>query len=366
MERRFLWMLLWGAGAVLAQLPPACTPFPNGCLYNPGPPQPTAGSTATVSYRDAVGQTRTLEVFVRVPLTAQGALPVVLWSHDGEGTTDSKSVLTAWSESTAKAGYLTVSIAHTPRTEDEKTRFCAAAAIPEENCPYLNLLMLDAPNDLKRVLDWLEELNQSGPAEIRGRIDLRRIALAGHGEGANAGISLAGARRLLTAADAAKPNDFTDPRPAVFIGLSPQGPQQAGFFDSEVGRPTTSWTAIERPVLGITSAGDNTCLATGACAIGDSPSRRRIPFEAMPRGNKYELFLKTVEVSHDMLGSLDTAACASQGIAPATCANVANWLQATVLAFLDAQLRGVASARAWLQGDLIQPASANTAEWRKK
>lgn len=37
-------------------------------------------------------------------------------------------------------------------------------------------------------------------------------------------------------------------------------------------------------VLGATSAGDNTCGAPGLCALGDSPSRRRIPYDVMPRG----------------------------------------------------------------------------------
>lgn len=367
MERRFFWMLIWGTTAFAQPaLPPACAPYPNGCLYNPGAAQTVAGTTANISYRDAGGQTRSFEVYVRVPVTAQGALPVVIWSQDGEGTTDSRSVMPVWSEATARAGYMTVSVAHTPRTEDEKNRFCTAMAVPAEYCPYLNLVMWDGPNDLKRVLDWLEEMNTSGPEEVRGRIDLRRIAMAGHGEGANAGISLAGARRLLTANDAGTANDFTDPRPVAFAGLSPQGPQQAGFFDSEVGRPTTSWTAIERPVLGITSAGDNTCGAPGLCALGDSPSRRRIPYDVMPRGGKYELFLKTVEVSHSLIGSLDTAECAAQGIAPANCANFANWLRATVLAFLDANVRGVVAARTWLQGNLIEPASGSIAEWRRK
>lgn len=60
----------------------------------------------------------------------------MIWSQDGEGTTDSRSVMPAWSEATARAGYLTVSVAHTPRTEDEKTRFCTAMAAPVEASPH--------------------------------------------------------------------------------------------------------------------------------------------------------------------------------------------------------------------------------------
>lgn len=361
-------MLAWSGLTALgqAQLPPGCAPYPNNCLYSPTAAVAIGGTAANVSYRDALGLTRTLEVYVRVPVGVQGALPVVVWSPDGEGATDSRAVMTAWSEATARAGYLTVSVAHTPRTDVEKARFCAAAAVEEDFCDFLNPVMWDGPNDLQRVLDWLEEVNESGPVEVRGRIDIKRVALAGQGHGSNSAISLLGARRLFSTARTAAPSDFSDPRPLAVVALSPQGPTQAGFFDTDIGRPVTSFTPVERPVLSVTGAGDNDCYLPSTCFAGDTPARRRVVFDLLARGGKYEMFVKSVEMSHELVDSLDTAACAAQGVAPANCANFANWLRAAVLAFLDAQVRGLAPARAWLQNDLIQPASANGVIWRKK
>ena len=306
---------------------------------------------------------RTLQIFVRVPTGLQGPLPLIIWSAD-EATADPRTSLTSWSEATARAGYLTVTVAHTPRTSEERSRFCTAASLDEQVCGILNPLLWDGPQDLKQVLDYLEEVNSTGPPEIRNRIDMKRIALAGHGYGSNGSMSLIGAQRILV--EGVPPFDFSDPRPAAVVALSPNGPTQAGMFDTQVGRDFSSWTTIERPVLTISGTGDNDCVYPGSCLTGDSPSRRRVPFDLMPRGGKYELFVRSVDLSHQHIGTLDTAACAAQGTSQARCSNFENWLRATVLAFLDANLRSVAAARTWLQNDLIQPASANGVLWRKK
>ncbi|MBS1824849.1 MAG: hypothetical protein JST93_05985 [Acidobacteria bacterium] len=364
MERRFLWMLFLGAAAFAqAPLPPACAPYPNGCLYSPGPAGNFSTVNSTISYRDVTERPRVLPIFVRVPSGIQGPLPLVVWSAD-EATSDPRTSISAWSEATARAGYLTVTVAHTPRTTEERTRFCTAAGLDEPICATLNPLLWDGPQDLKQVLDFLEELNATGPPEIRNRIDMKRIALAGHGYGSNGSMSLLGAQRILV--EGVPPFDFSDPRPAAVIALSPYGPTQGGMFDTDVGRNFTSWTTLERPALTITGAGDNDCVTPGQCFTGDSPSRRRIPFDLMPRGAKYDMFVRSVEMSHDHIGALDSAACAAQGVPQARCANFENWLRAAVLAFLDAQLRSIPAARNWLQNDLVQPASANGVIWRKK
>lgn len=364
MERRFLWMLFLEAAAFAqAPFPPACTPYPNGCLYSPGPAGSFATTNATVSYRDVTERLRTIQIFVRIPTGVQGSLPLIVWSAD-EATSDPRTSLSAWSEATARAGYLTVTVAHTPRTTEERTRFCNAAGLDEQICGALNPLLWDGPQDLKQVLDYLEEVNTTGPPEIRNRIDMKRIALAGHGYGSNGSMSLLGAQRILV--EGVPPFDFSDPRPAAVVALSPNGPTQAGMFDTQVGRNFTSWTTVERPALTVTGAGDNDCVTPGACLTGDSPSRRRIPFDLMPRGSKYDLFVRSVDLSHQHIGTLDTAACTAQDIPEARCSNFENWLRSTVLAFLDATLRSVPSARNWLQNDLIQSASANGVIWRKK
>jgi hypothetical protein len=71
-----------------------------------------------VTYTDNADQKRTIEFAIRPPIGAPVPMPVVIWSHGGaEGKNDPANSLHAWSDVTARAGYLTISIAHTPRLD---------------------------------------------------------------------------------------------------------------------------------------------------------------------------------------------------------------------------------------------------------
>jgi len=368
MTRRSPLILLAFASIAWAQLPPACTPFPNNCLYSPGQALPIVETAASFTYRDAAEDVRTVELYIRVPVVLTGTIPVVIWSPEAGEKAAPKDRLRKWSETTAKAGYFTITVSHAERETSDRPALCLANGVDApRDCYFFNPVNSDWPNDLRRVITWLEQLNESGPAEIRGRIDLKRIAVAGFADGSSGALSLAGAPRMLISERLDEASDFTDPRPVAYVALSPQGPTQEGFFDTEIGRPVTSWTPIEKPVLTVSGAGDNNCnWVRGGCFGGDTPARRRIPFELMPEGNKYEMFVESIRISHDFIGTLDTDACVAAGVAQASCTNFDDWLRAGVLAFLDSNVRGVAGATAWLKGGLIAPASNRTVIWSSK
>jgi len=337
-------------------------------LYQP-PTQVRYGSaTLTVAYPDAAGLNRSLKVQVRLPLDGSSAtLPLVLWSHDSDPVAESAGVLTAWSDWTASNGYLTVTVAHAPRDEVQQKALCAALEITEELCLSYPYRHWDRAQDLQRILAALDQYNQSGPAEVRGRIDLDRVTVAGVGDGAGAAFSIAGATRLMTpVATRAMPNAFASPFPAAFIAISPPGPEQVGFYDTDTNQPTQSWSGIRRPVLSITGAGDSTCVPEGTCPIGDSPSMRLIPFQHMPAGGKYQMFLESVLTSHDFLGSLDVAQCEEEGVEKPHCESHAAYLKSTVIAFLDGVVRKLEPARDWLANGVIGPASNGMVSWRSK
>lgn len=360
-------LLLLGAAAIAAaQQPPGCAPYPN-CLYTPGQPVTFNEAAAAVSYRDAQGDTRTIGLYLRVPAGISAVMPVVIWSHNAETSGEAKSIMVPWSETTARAGYLTVTLSHPLRNEDQALAQCVSLRLDEDACKRMGLTSWDWPRDLREVISWLERQNTTADSPLRGRVDMARIAIAGHAEGANGAVSLAGATRLLTTLDRKKPNDFSDPRPAAFISLSPQGPLIEGFYDQDTFEPNSSWMNIARPVFMATGDGDNTCRLPGACSFsGDSPSRRRIAIELMPAGGKYLLYFNSVKISHEFLGSLDTAACAAAGADPALCANFSDVLRSSVVAFLDAHLRGNRAALAWLRDGLAKDASKGIGELRSK
>lgn len=350
-----------------AQFPPACSQFGPRCLYaSPVAVAEVTALSTSINYRDAGGETRTLDVHIRLPAVTGGSLPVVIWSPDSAMTQAARETLVSWSEATARAGYLTVTISHPLRSLAQQVRLCQALDLEPRLCAVFDSANWDWPKDQRELISWLERANQSGPDALRGRIDLRRIAMAGYAAGGDGAVSLAGARRLLTTTDRRNADDFTDPRVVAVVSLSPQGPLNEGFFDADVFKPLTSWMSMERPVLLATGAGDNNCVPAAACLKGDTPMRRRVAFELMPAGGKYLMFVNSVRMSHDFLGTLDTNACEQAGIEPSLCANFREWLHSAVLAFLDAHLRNLAPAQAWIRGGLIREASGSLAGWETK
>jgi predicted dienelactone hydrolase len=368
MIRRLPFVTLLAAPLMWAQLPPGCAAFPTNCLYTPGPVQTVASIATSISYLDQAEELRTVQLYVRVPTEATGSLPVVIWSPAAGAPTAPQDVMSRWSEATARAGYLTVSVAHAERDTTDRAALCLAQGLDTpRDCYFFNPVNWDWPNDLRQVITWLEQVNESGPPAIRGRIDLNRIGVAGFADGSSGALSLAGARRMLVSERLDEVSEFSDPRPIAYVALSPQGPTLAGFFDTEIGRTVTSWTPIEHPVLVVSGAGDNDCrYVYSGCASGDTPSRRRIPFELMPEGNKYEMFVDSIRISHDFIGTLDTAACVAAGVPQTQCRAFDEWLRSAVIAFLDANVRGVSAAAAWLRAGLIAPASNRTVIWSSK
>lgn len=370
----------WACGAGMAQPPGCSASLVPGCLYAPPATYSVDALESEVVYTDVAGQPRRVPIAIRRPLGAAAPLPVVIWSHGGaEGHRNPRRSLAEWSEATAQAGYLSISLAHEPRGTDpstlDNTRQLLCAALAEASAPdpvwnlaqrptcrqfkYLNW---DRPQDIRAVLDELERMNRQGP--LRGQIDLQRMALAGHSAGAGGALTVAGALRNFTG----RLIDLSDPRrrARAVVALSPQQPGNEGFFDTDFDRPTHSWLRLGLPVLLATGDGDSTCQPIdepGSC-FGDLPSGRRIGFERMPAGDKYLLYLQDARVFHGLFG-LETGdrRCAVSPVAQQHCEAVAQVLRATVLAFLDAHLLARPPAWRWLSGRDVEIATQGSARW---
>jgi hypothetical protein len=84
--------------------------------------------STSVSYRDVLGETRTLDVHVRLPVVSSGPLPVVIWSPDSTTLRPARETLLPWSEATARAGYMTVTISHPVRDQTRNGAVSLAGA----------------------------------------------------------------------------------------------------------------------------------------------------------------------------------------------------------------------------------------------
>ena len=349
--------------AAFAQAP-TCAQAPGpGCLYFPAASYGFTAFERSAFYTDHANQQREVRFLIRQPIGAPAPMPVVVWSHGGaDGKRSPTTSMVEWSELTARAGYFSVSIAHTHRADASRGLLCQSIGIADvATCKVFKYLNWDRPHDIRAVLDALALLSGT---EFRGQIDMDRVALGGHSAGAGGAQTVAGAKRIFVGA----PVDLSDPRPIAFLAFSPQQPGTEGFFDTRFQQALHSWTDVLRPVLTATGDGDSTCnpgAEPGSC-IGDTPFGRRIGFQRMPaNGNKYHLYIHDANAYHTLF-ELNAAKCTLPGVDPQRCAETVRWLSSTGLAFLDAHVRQVPSASQWLQSNNIEQASGGVAEWQRK
>lgn len=349
--------------AALAPTPSCNEGLAPNCLYFPEAQYGFTLLEHSVSYTDSASLQREVKMLIRQPLGAPLPMPVVVWSHGGaDGKASPATSMVEWSEATARAGYLSVSIAHAHREPRSRRQLCKVVGIPDEaTCKVFKYLNWDRPHDIRAVLDELERL---AAGALRGQIDTARIAVGGHSAGSGAAQTVAGARRIFTGA----PVDLSDPRPVAFLAFSPQQPGGEGFFDTRFQKPRHSWTDVRRPVLTATGDGDSTCEAgtePGSC-VGDTPFGRRIGFQRMPAsGDKYHLYLHDADAFHTLF-ELNAAKCPALDVDLARCAEMVRWLSSAGLTFLDGHVRQSPAALQWLRSDRIEGASGGVAEWQRK
>ncbi|MEM7233659.1 MAG: acetylxylan esterase [Planctomycetota bacterium] len=297
-----------------------------------------------LSYEDIAGLDRTFSIEIRVPADAPRPIPVVVWSHGGSGgRVNPSTVGQEWGDTFVRAGYLTIAIAHPARREEgepnERVALCEALGFTPEGCSEFRHLFWDRNQDFKRVLDWLQEENDP-------RVDLDRIAYAGHSAGGGAALAAAGARREF----AGVLRDVSDDRPIAFLSCSPQGPGDDSWTED-------SFDFVDRPHMSITGAGDDTG--------GTVAENRRGAYMNMPEGDKYIAWIEDEAARHGTF-QFKTDACLRHGAEEARCDEHLKWVRSAGLAFLDAYVRRDPVAIDYLGSDKLERLSAGLVDYRRK
>ena len=263
---------------------------------------------------------------------------MIVFSHGGGARDPCSFGNPEWGTTLAGAGYVVVHISH---NLDSQTQSFACGQIGVPACTETEALRYLRPGDARVVIDELQRI-ATGFGLI-DRMNLDKVAIAGHSFGAYTAMTIAGARfDVGTLAN----QSYADPRITSVLALSPQGPDRFGFFDR--GASGNSWMSIAVPVLVQTGAGDS--------LLGESASDRRIPFRLMPPPDKAEAFLNDPRAMHNTFNLND----------PGAPPEFFTWIASVAIAWFDATLQERATAWSWLASDALTQVSGGLEEISRK
>jgi Cutinase len=283
------------------------------------------GEGGDVVLRDSA-RAKDLRVTVSYP-EGDGPFPVIVFSHGAGGNGNYAYPITRFWTS---HGYVCVHPTHADSLSLAPATTTSGPAEWENRA-----------RDLSFVIDSLADLQRSIPA-LRGKLDLRRIGVAGYSYGGHSAQLLGGAK--LEAPGGAS-RSLADPRPLAFLLLSGPGAGARGLTE-------LSWDDWTRPMMAVTGSRD---------LIGGerSPMWHLEPALHGPPGDKYALYLEGA--SHGSFTGRIAEMSSSREEQ-----EIFRWLRVTTLAFWDVYLKGLGEARPRLDPATVTELSGGRAKLTKR
>lgn len=283
---------------------------------------------------------REIPVKLYIPAPTGKPSPIVIFSHGLGGSREAASYL---GEYLAGKGYLCVHLQH-PGSDTDVARqamragFGRARATLAKAANGENLQL--RVQDVSFAIDELERRSKSDPL-LRGRIDLSKIAIAGHSFGAGTSLAICGQSYGL----GAQARTVSDPRVKVGIYLSP--PVNMRGRD-----PAEVFSAVKIPGLLMTGTEDSS-------PIGETDAAdRRVPFDGISAPHQY--LVNYIGGDHAIF-----AGQSFKGVRPGDDAFHQS-INKVCGEFLDAYLLNDAAAQIWMNGGGAAEYLANTAKFEKK
>lgn len=304
-----------------------------------------------ILYKDWLDQNRSRSIPVKLYLppdqsSSKGSkqtklLPIVVFSHGLGGSREAAEYLGKfWSEH----GYLGVFIQHPgsdtgvwkPSLGKGKAELMGRMQAAANGTNLLN-----RAEDVKFVLDQLEVLNKSDPL-LKGKLDLSKIALAGHSFGAGTALAVAGQNLGILRQNPA----FLDRRIKSAIYLSPPVTGMAKK------NPEQAYGSIKIPGMLMTGTEDYSPI--GSTSIEE----RRIPFDAIKAPHQY--LINFIGADHAAFGGRSYRAPKN------TDAGFHEMIELMTLKFLNATLYGDENSWDWLDKGAAADYLAKKAEYQHK
>lgn len=271
-----------------------------------------------------------------------GPYPVILFSHGFGGNKDAFGpVGRCW----ASHGYVVVHPSHADGlNRAAENQNADNGEKPDPKVRFQGLLggindpqkIVDRVADLVLILDSLDQLPDAVTG-LKGKIDAKRIGVAGHSFGAYTAMLIGGVTADL---GHEKGRHFADKRVACILPISGQGTGQQGLTNR-------SWDALEIPMMTITGTRDQG-------AGGQGVDWKKEPYEFSPQGDK---FLVVIDgANHLSFGG---------GLGPRSSAPT-EVVKLCSIQFWDAYLKDSAAAKKYIQSDrLVKDSGGKCAfEWK--
>jgi hypothetical protein len=287
----------------------------------------------------------TIPLLIRYPIGAVGRRPVVIWNHGGNPSPQGRQRSAEWGNTLAAAGYVVI---HPSRVLIQNAApfqaECQANGFGDPaTCAYWVTQFRYGSQNTTFLIDNLAQIEAASPA-LAGRLDPRRIVVAGHSAGSGVVLANAGAWQKWTPTGPTYTERYT--RVIAFLASGVQGPMYAGFSS---GFQPDSFLGIARPFMFITGIGDET---------GEPSTARTTAWLSSRAGSKLLLWDTSAGAVHE---TMDIHKCDT----PAR-SDHCRWIASAGLAYLDAIVRGRSQAQRWLASPAMAALSGGAIELHQR
>jgi predicted dienelactone hydrolase len=291
------------------------------------PPIPTHNvSSVKLDWHDTK-RGRDVPAKIYFPKDGAGPFPVVLFSHGLGGSREYYEYLARhW----AGCGYVSVHITHLgsddsvwkdlPPAQRAKSLQKAASSLSNA---------LNRPPDGQFALDQIEKLNADQTSPLKGRLDLKAMAIAGHSFGGYTTLALAGQTLMLPLRRSKR---YDEPRLKAAIQMSAPAPANRRDMDK-------SFSTITIPVMHMTGTKDFLELLPQTTAAD-----RRIPYEHMSHSETCIVIFN--DGDHRVFSGRERMDATPEKLAQD--AVFQKLICTSTTAFWDAYLKGNSLAKQWL------------------
>lgn len=263
---------------------------------------------------------RTVAVKIYMPKSGNAPFPVVIFSHGLGGSREAAAYLGQY---LSEHGYVCVHIQHEGSdigVINEGVSKGADAVFPTLKAAANGQNLILRAKDVSFIIDELQRRN-AGDIILKGKLDLSKLAVAGHSFGAGTALAVSGQSYAFA------PRPLADDRVKAAIYLSAPANMRGR-------NPSSVYGGIKIPGLLMTGTEDNS-------PIGDTKAEeRRIPFDGIAAPHQY--LINFTGGDHMIFGG-------TRFLRPND-EMFHSVISKTCLEFLDAYLKGDKPSQQWLDG----------------